>query len=336
MIYFPTEEFSGSANDARDLAADYLELKAILSSDFEALRKDIEEALELSGDEVVDEDSQDRYEGVATNAINRIYERKMILDSEYPFEVDSDGDVIRFAMDEQNLGHATYVLSLILSNLPAITPILLEPIVCPSEKEIARFREDFQYLATAALAAEVGGPAWSFGFPRLDKTGFHSKLREVWSKVRDGTVSAHQSAPSSPKDDGVDVFAARIWEDGLPGFLLLAAQVATGRGWKEKSVKSQVRDVFTKRWFSPEPATDIIPYHIIPFARGDLEFRDDVVVLGNLLHRLRVPIRVKEAVELRRKGIAIEGFERVQEVAEQIMIYIQRVRNEQEREGYVR
>ena len=301
MIYFPAEEFSGSVNDACDLAADYLELKAMLSSGCEALRKDIEEALELSGDEDVDEESQDRYEGIATSAINRIYERKTIIGSEYPFDVDSAGDTIWFTMDQESLGHAAYVLSLILSNLPAITPILLEPVVCPSKKEVARFREDFQYLATAALAAEVGGPAWSFGFPRLDKSGFHSKLRQVWSKMRDGTVSGHSSAPGNPKDDGVDVFAAKIWEDGLPGFLLLAAQVATGRSWKEKSLKSQVRDVFTKRWFSPEPATDIIPYHIIPFARGDLEFRDDVVVLGNLLHRLRLPIRVKEAVGLRKK-----------------------------------
>ena len=330
MIYFPMEEFSDTTNNANDLAADYLELKAILSSDCEALRRDIEEALELNEDEVANEVSQDRYENIATDAINCIHERKTILDSEYPFDLDSGGDTIWFTMDRENLGHATYVLSLILSNLPAITPILSAPVVCPSKTEIARFREDFQYLATAALAAEVGGPAWSFGFPRLDKSGFHSKLKEVWLKVRDGTVNAHDSAPNNPKDDGIDVFAARSWGDGLPGFLLLAAQVATGKSWKEKSVKSQVRDVFTKRWFSPEPATDIIPYHVIPFARRDLEFRDDVVVLGNLLHRLRVPIRVKEAVGLRKQGIAIEGFERVEKIAEQVMIYIQRVRNEQE------
>ncbi len=330
MIYFPIEEFSNSTKGDNDLAADYLELKAVLSSDCEALRRDIEEALELSGDEVVDENSHDRYEGIATDAINRIYERKMVLNLEYPFDLDNGGDAIRFTMDEKNLGHATYLLSLILSNLPAITPILSEPVVCPSADEIARFREDFQYLATAALAAEVGGPAWSFGFPRLDGSGFHSKLKEVWSEVRDGTVSAHGSAPDNPKDDGIDVFAARFWTDGLPGFLLLAAQIATGKSWKEKSVKSQVRDVFTKRWFSPEPATDIIPYHVIPFARRDREFRDDVVVLGNVLHRLRVPIRVKEAVGLRKQGIAIEGFERVEGIAEQVMLYIQRVRNEQE------
>ena len=286
--------------------------------------------MELNGDEVIDEYSQDRFEGIATDAVNRIYERKTILKLEYPFDVDNGGEAIRFSMDEQNLGHATYLLLLILSNLPAVTPILSEPIVCPSVNEVARFREDFQYLATAALAAEVGGPAWSFGFPRLDRTGFHSKLEEIWLEIRDGTVNAHESAPDSPKDDGIDVFAARCWGDGLPGFLLLAAQVATGKGWKEKSIRSQVRDVFTRRWFSPEPATDIIPYHVIPFARRDRDFRDDVVVLGNVLHRLRVPIRVKEAMGLRKQGVTIEGFERVEGIAEQVMAYIRRVRNEQE------
>ena len=111
--------------------------------------------------------------------------------------------------------------------------------------------------------------------------------------------------------------------------MLLAAQVATGKGWKEKSMRYQVRDVFTKRWFGPEPATEIIPCHVIPFARCDREFRDDAVVLGNVLHRLRVPIRVKEAVELRKQGVMIEGFERVEEITDQVMVYIRRVGNEQ-------
>ena len=100
MIYFPMEEFSDTTNNANDLAADYLELKAILSSDCESLRRDIEEALELNEDEVTNENSQDRYENIATDAINCIHERKTILDSEYPFDLDNGGDTIWFTMDK--------------------------------------------------------------------------------------------------------------------------------------------------------------------------------------------------------------------------------------------
>jgi len=96
--------------------------------------------------------------------------------------------------------------------------------------------------------------------------------------------------------------------------LLAAAQVATGANWKSKSVKSQVAGVFASRWFNPQPVTTLIAYHIIPFARPDNMFRDDVLVLGNILHRLRLPFRVMEAEDLVRNGVAIETFEKLPQV----------------------
>lgn len=91
--------------------------------------------------------------------------------------------------------------------------------------------------------------------------------------------------------------------------LLAAAQVATGANCKEKSVKTQVAGVFAGRWFNPQPVTTLVPCHIVPFARPDDKFRDDVLVLGNILHRLRLPFRVMEAEELAKRGVAIEAFD---------------------------
>lgn len=105
-------------------------------------------------------------------------------------------------------------------------------------------REYFQYIATAAIAGEIGGRAWSFGFPRPDRSRFLEKLTEIWSVLKDGDVEPDPSAPTSPKDDGVDVFACQEPKDGLPGFLLVAAQVATGKNWREKSILNQVNDPF--------------------------------------------------------------------------------------------
>ena len=99
-------------------------------------------------------------------------------------------------------------------------------------------RRHFQYVATAAIAAEIGGPAWSFGYPRPDGAGFIGKLSEIRAVLKDGSVGADPASPAAPKDDQVDVFAWREQRDGLPGFLLVAAQVATGKDWKDKSIKS--------------------------------------------------------------------------------------------------
>lgn len=162
--------------------------------------------------------------------------------------------------------------------------------------------------------------------PTPDGSGFMSKLREIWSTLRDGTVSAHESAPSQPKDDGVDVLAWREPRDGLPGFLLIVAQVATGGNWKSKSIKGQL-EVFRERWFRDAPVSGMIPYHVIPFARPDDEFRDDVLVVGNLLHRLRVPRRVADAAALVEKGhVRVEAFEKLDEAVLRIRNCIEQVR----------
>lgn len=309
-LYLPPDAFSGNRNDS-DLAADYLELTAFFSADNQALSQSITDALELAADEdynTVDEELQGREEA-ASSAVARLGQRRRILGDAYPFDVDNAGDVVMFTGNDLSFGQAAYLVSLVLSHLRSVSEVMAGTSVYPTEAEIRDLRNYFQYLATAGLAAEIGGPAWSFGHPRPDGTGFIGKLTEIWTVLRDGRVNRDPSAPARPKDDQVDVFAWREHRDGLPGFLLAAAQVATGANWKDKSVKAQVAGVFATRWFNPQPVTTLVAYHIVPFARPDDKFRDDVLVLGNILHRLRLPFRVMEAEELAEKGVAIEAFD---------------------------
>ena len=48
---------------------------------------------------------------------------------------------------------------------------------------------------------------------------------------------------------------------------------------------------------------------------------DDVRVMGNVLHRLRVPRRVEEAARLIEEGVTIEGYDRLAEVARWVAEY---------------
>ena len=327
-IYLPPDEFHSAIAADLDLAADYLELNAIYSSDGQSFSEDIVGTLELTAEEeYTDVDAEMKIrEEIATGAIARMTTRKRVHQESYPFEIDEYGDVISFTGEEPDPGQTAYIVSLNLSNLKSVSPLLADYDLHPSKEDVDNLRRYFQYLATAAIAGEVGGPAWSFGFPRPDGSGFLTKLSEIWGSLRDGSVNPDPSAPPNPKDDQIDIIAWREQRDGLPGFLLVAAQVATGGDWKEKSIKAHVAGVFATRWFNPTPVTSMVPYHVIPFSRPRKEFRDDVLVLGNVLHRLRVPFRVREACSLVEEGIAIEAFEQLGDASEWIHSYVERVR----------
>lgn len=245
--------------------------------------------------------------------------------SAYPFYLDAHGDILTCELAQGSFGHTAYILSLVLSNLRALSPILDGSELHPEEPEVRRLREFFQYFATAALASEIGGSAWSFGFPRRDGLGFLDKLRQIWNVLGDGLVESQPGAPRRPKDDQVDVFAARAHPDRLPGFPLAAAQVATGRDAREKSLKGHL-GAFKGRWFARQPVTEFTAYMIVPFVVADEQFIDDVRVMGNVLHRLRLPRRVVEAERLVEAGETIEGYDRLQEAVQWVTDYRERAR----------
>lgn len=316
--------------DDTDIAADYLELMAAFSRDGQSSAADIVGAADIEAEaEYSDVDDEMRgHESVADAALRRIATRRDALEEAYPFHLDFTAGVLSLDVTQLDLPGTAYVLSLLLANLRPVSPLLQDFARYPSADEVDDLRRWFQYYATAAIAGEIGGSAWSFGFPRPDGSGFIAKLEEIWRTLKDGRVEADESAPSQAKDDGIDVLAWKETRDGLPGFLLVAAQVATGGDWKSKSIKRDVNDVFKGRWFSKSrPVTEMIAYHVVPFALADDGVRDDVLVVGNLLHRLRVPRRVAEASMLvQEERISVEAFEMLDETTAWMRTYIEEAR----------
>ena len=329
-LYPPIDGVTG-ASIGTDRAADYLELAAFFSDDSTALASNLANQTGIgAADDHVDLDermqSGDGEEDLISRTVTCIENRcEMLGASSYPFSLDERGEILTCEFDRDSFGHAAYILSLVLSNLRTVSPILRGSRLHPDEQEVNKLRKFFQYFATAALAAEIHGCAWSFGFPRPDQSGFIQKLTQIWKSLGDGQVSPQPGAPTKPKDDQIDVFAARPHPDGLPGFLLAAAQVATGKDADQKSLKGHL-GAFKGRWFSPQPVTAFLPYMIVPFAKADDQFLDTVRVMGNMLHRLRVPRRVAEAVELVEAGETIEGYDQLAKAATWIASYQERGR----------
>lgn len=327
-LWLPIDDVSGASIDF-DRAADFLELSAFFATDSTAFASDLVKQSGIGGEENhadLDEGWESGQDDLVTSTVDRIADRRETLGSSaYPFALDAEGEVLECVLDRDSLGHAAYILSLVLSNLESVSPVLAASDLHPDEPEVRRLREFFQYFATAALASEIQGSAWSFGFPRPDGTGFLDKLTQIWETLGDGTVERQPGAPRRPMDDQVDVFAARPHPDRLPGFPLAAAQVATGANAREKSLKGHL-GAFKSRWFAPQPVTELLAYMIVPFATADDRFLDDVRVMGNVLHRLRVPRRVAEAAELVEAGETIEGYDRLAEAAQWVADYRGRAR----------
>lgn len=326
-LYLPIDVVTGSSIDF-DRAADFLELSAFFADNSMVLTSDLANGVSIGAAEDhtdLEDEMRNGEEELVSGTVNRIDSRKHALCSAYPYCLDSSGDSLKYVLNEDSIGQAAYILSLVLSNLRSMSPVLNGSDLHPEEEEVRRLRRFFQYFATAALAAEIQGRAWSFGFPRPDGSPFLRKLQQIWQKLGDGQVEAQTGAPHQAKDDQVDVFAARTHRDGLPGFLLAAAQVATGRDAKGKSLIGHL-SAFKSRWFANQPVTEFIPYMIVPFVCTKDQFVDDVRVLGNVLHRLRVPLRVEEAEGLVQTGLMIEGYDQLAEALQWVVEYRARAR----------
>jgi hypothetical protein len=286
--YIPHDTLSGGTPDA-DLAADIAELSALLSTDETFLLSDLRNDVEIGGDEYDDVDEQTRHRDLVVDSAERaLTNRAKLLDDAYPFELDETGNQLSF-IDADNWGKKAYLLSLVLSNLGSITDVLKEAELAPDAASIIHLRNWFQQMSAAALAAEVRGRAWAFGWPRPDHTNFDTKLKEIWREIGDGELHAEppNDAPQSVKDCEIDVIAARPHLDRMPGFLLVMAQVATGANWRDKSVRNMVDHAFFDFWFSRKPASQRTAYHIIPFVLAKNESHFETLRLGHILSRSR-------------------------------------------------
>ena len=325
-LYFPIDEVVGQPIGF-DRAADYLELSAFFANNSQTLTSDLANELAIGAAEDhtdLEAEMLNGVEEVVSGTVHRIETRLRALGRAYPFDLDDRGDVLTCVLHNGALGHAAYILSLVLSNLRSVSPVLDGSSRHPDADEVRKLREYFQYFATAALAAEIQGDAWSFGSPRPDHSPFLEKLKGIWCKLADGRVEAQTGAPQRPQDDQVDVFAARLHRDRLPGFLIAVAQVATGKNVREKSLKGHL-GAFKGRWFATQPVTEFIPYMIVPFAIANCRFVDDVRTMGNVLHRIRVPRRVEEAERLIQAGATIEGYDRLEQAVQWVVEYQSRV-----------
>ena len=178
-----------------------------------------------------------------------------------------------------------------------------------------KIAQHLQYLAAYA-AAMLLGEAYSFGWPRPDKSNFRDAAVDALTRLGLGEVRDDFPLDSTgkEKDGTVDVIAWRAFRDRTYGALVLYGQVASGSNWNSKPIHTYLDEKFL-RYLDPRPSRHYVGATFMPFllhtevadpAHGDMPgaIRSKAVGLemthGSVIDRVRL-------TELLGEGLPREG-----------------------------
>jgi hypothetical protein len=303
--------------------ADWLELTAIAAQSGQSRIFAIADVRDITQDEESEDvgDFDAGNDAIIGRVTTEIISRKEALQDAYPFEVDPSGRVLSVVNgNADRLGGLVYLACLFMSHVNK--SVLLEQFDLASNAQAGR--SVFQICSVLAASGWCGGPAISFGWPRLDRSNFAAKLSETYKLFGDGTPRKEPlaAAPAHIKDGGIDVIAWKQTQDGLPGTVYLLGQVASGLNWKDKSVLTDI-DSFHWGWFEVQPASPPTGAMFMPFCITDPEETGDFTEqevrvnrmqaltkqFGIFQYRYRLPLHADQAIAVHAAGVRpVEGF----------------------------
>lgn len=348
-----TTLFAPNRADTRSVLADWLELAALLDPRRVATRASLLGVLDIPEDDErtsVDPETdepldqsilEERRTAFADIAIEEIQYRASVLDDCYPFELDDRGLTVKCLVEEpiNHEGHLVYLFCLMAT---AIRDDRLRAAGTGPERaaHARRIADTFQVCACLAAGGYLSGAVASFGFPRASGDAFLPALREVFRRFGSGQVIQEVPAgfPASLKDGGVDVIAWRDHRDRMPGKLYLVGQCASGAGWADKSVVSDMDSL--NNWVHGHPRY-CTPAMFIPFpvqhelndsdqatfadiVRGHFQFLERG--FGIVFDRLRIAHYAKQALSLtEQQRQEIDGADRLEQLRQWIDAALGRV-----------
>jgi hypothetical protein len=325
-----------SIEDHPTVLADWLELQAFASKDNQVTIFSLKDLKDITQDreaeDIADFDSET--DAIVSRVTSEIHNRMQILGASYPFRTNDAGTLLSLG-DPSPIGPAVYIFCLLMSHVSK-SP-LLENFDLTTEAKIGR--NLFQICATLSAAGWCEGPAVSFGWPRLDRTGFAAKLEQTYAAFGDGRSRAAPlpAAPEHIKDGGIDIVAWRPTIDHLPGTVYLLGQVASGHKWKEKTVLKDI-GLFHWAWFDIQPTSAAVGAMFVPFCvtdAGDDSADQDFLIskmqfitkeFGNFIYRYRLPHYAARAPAVFAQGNNVEGLAEFGRIREWVNAFRDRLR----------
>lgn len=285
------------ATDDPSVSADWLELVALLSGDQLARLDLITDAAEIAEDteseDIADDDTAG--EALIETVTEEIRRRNDALNSDaYPFHISKNGEVLRLK-SIFTYGHYTYLACLII-NHSWTSGKLLDPSKL-TKAELHSARNQFETLTAVAAVGLASGPSFLLGTNRKGAQGLLERISHLCDHVSEVRArnELHPAAPVAANDDGVDVIAVEVENDGPPHRSFWLCQSAAGANFSDKPMINEI-ERFMEIWFEVTPART---YGAIFFPAI---VSDQVAIyqsrrLGHLSHRLRMPLYAQRGSE---------------------------------------
>ncbi|WP_146078236.1 hypothetical protein [Subtercola sp. Z020] len=280
-----------SATDSRSRLADWIELSALSATNHSQTREQfiratasLDEPAFDAEDEDLGDDEEDeidgagsryildeRLENLADRALSELEYRIAVLGENYPFHISGRGTSWKLLYSPAKSGQRrfaqyTYVACLLVSAIK-FDYLSLHNL----SKSYKAMAEHFQLLAFLVAPEILGGKAYWMGWPRPDKTvSLRDALTELSSQMDLGELHTKAPAWNSAwaKDGTVDLVVWKPFVGRSPGSIVLYGQVASGKNWRTKPLRSYIDPYFTE-WFSVTPSRDFLQSMFIPFPLHD-------------------------------------------------------------------
>ncbi|MFT4234333.1 MAG: hypothetical protein QM607_04955 [Microbacterium sp.] len=261
----------------RSLAADWVELQVLVTDhgigEQQLLRSQSPQAEPEHGDaltsldlEPVDEEIlEPENDELSERVGDELAYRERVLGSRYPFELVSQYGkwVLRrrtATTDSEKAAHDCYVACLLISAMHS--PLL--PI--ESTHQLVQKSEQVMQIESYLGAAELlGGKAYWFGFPRPDHSGMLLAIQKLVAAMGLGEAPAKRpdGLSAHAADGTVDIVVWRPFLDAQPGAVVAYGQVASGRNWESKPIKSFIDGHFHP-WFVKPPSHKHVELLFVP------------------------------------------------------------------------
>lgn len=260
---------------------DYLEYKSIVSDENAISINEILKDFLRS----TDEDTHDGIDDIADSSREKLelvslecQRRAQSSGNRYPFELEFNGEVIRF-IGLRTTESVLYVYLLFATRLDMRENRRLEDIDGTNLLEL---------ISSEVSKSYFGGKSKSYVMGTSAPGGFRAKVGELCSLLGEGFqfVNANEG-PVDENDGGLDIVVWIDFSDKKPSKLIAFGQCKTGTNW-EMHIQALNSEAFCKLWFSKQPVVTPIRLFFVADIVHSERWYKVAVNAGLLFDRLRI------------------------------------------------
>ncbi|NCI46147.1 hypothetical protein [Sediminibacterium soli] len=260
---------------------DYLEVKTLISKDYEASLNDILKEFLGPADEESD-DGIDDYADKMREKIEMVSgecdRRKLACGGQYPFELQFEGELLKFNGFADPSAY-TYVYLLMSTRLNMNDNRIFKEVNGAGLLEFISAEVTRNYLGPLSEAIVFGTAV---------PGSFESKVNNLCELTGEGIEFVnHSGGPVDENDGGLDVLAWINFSDKKAAKLVAFGQCKTGTTWEDK-LSDLDPTAFCKSWLYRQPAFTPIKMFFISDILVDERWYKKVVLSGILFDRLRI------------------------------------------------